>query len=91
MQMTGADANRLEKLFENSPILDAIKTSRQWRWERMKDASSRQLQQHTDCIIALISGSQSQDISFVIKVGAWAGWQINEYLQYNSSRNDTLS
>ncbi|EXK77768.1 hypothetical protein FOQG_17537 [Fusarium oxysporum f. sp. raphani 54005] len=91
MQMTGADANRLEKLLENSPLLDAIKTSRQWRWERMKDLSSRQLRQHTNCIIALISGSQSQDISFVIKVGAWAGWQINEYLEYDGSRNDTLS
>ncbi|CVK85173.1 uncharacterized protein FMAN_02073 [Fusarium mangiferae] len=85
IQMIGADASRVEKLFENSPILDAIKTSRQWRWERLKDASSGQLQQQTNSIIALVYPNEINDISLVIKVGYMAGWEINTYLKYDSS------
>lgn len=86
IQMIGADANRVQKLFENSPILDGIKTSRQWRWERKQDASSgQQQQQTTNSIIALVYPNEINDISLVIKVGYMAGWEINTYLKYGSS------
>lgn len=65
MQLTGAIINRLEDLLgPDSPLLQAIKSSLQWRWERAREESLR-----TDCIIAMIPASEMQDFSIVIKVG----------------------
>lgn len=65
MQLTGAIINRLEALLgPDSPLLQAIKSSLQWRWERAREESLR-----TDCIIAMIPASEMQDFSIVIKVG----------------------
>lgn len=90
IQFVAAKANRLEGVLQNSPLLQAIKASRQWRWERSKDGTSlKSHQQQTDCMIALIPGSTSQDFSFVIRVGYWTGWRITKYLEYGESIEQT--
>jgi len=92
IQFTAANVHRLEGLLANSPLLKAIKNSRQWRGERSKDGTSvRPYQQQTDCIIALIPGSKSQDFSFMIRVGYWSGWTVTEYLQYGNSMEQQAS
>ena len=74
------------KLLGNSLLLHGIKNSRQWRWERSEDDPSLPAdQQETDCMIALIPDSESQDLSFVIRVGYWTGLKIAEYLEYGNS------
>ncbi|KAK5093391.1 hypothetical protein LTS08_008922 [Lithohypha guttulata] len=90
IQFSAAEANRLEGVFGPSPLLEAVKRSRQWRWERAKDEISSNLrQQQTDCMIALIPDSNDQDFSFVIRVGYSVGWQIVKYLNYGESSEQT--
>lgn len=91
MQFTSAEIERLESLFGNSPLLQAIKASRQWRWERANDATSLQSRGQTNCMIALIPGSEMEDFSYVIRVGYKAGRKITEYLQYGESSNQALN
>ncbi|KAI5456130.1 hypothetical protein BGZ63DRAFT_96145 [Mariannaea sp. PMI_226] len=87
MQFSSADTKHLEKLFENSPILIAIKASHQWRWERANDLDKNS---QTDCMVALIPRSEEQDFSFVLRVGYKAGKRIHDYLQYGASNNPAL-
>jgi hypothetical protein len=88
MQLTGAMVSRLEALLgPDSPLLQAIRSSLQWRWERAREESLSTLghQTRTDCIIAMIPASETHDFSIVIKVGYAAGSQISDYLRYGAS------
>ncbi|KAH6883890.1 hypothetical protein B0T10DRAFT_136942 [Thelonectria olida] len=85
MQFTRAEVKRLEELFRGSPFLPAIKASRQWRWERAREATSSQSEARTDCMIALVPGSEMQDFSFAVRVGYEAGMKIAERLFYGQS------
>lgn len=92
MQFSAANADRMERILGNSPLLQAIKNSRQWRWERSKDRASLEFgKQQTDCMIALIPLSRSQDFSFVMRVGYQTGWAMTKYLQYGISTEQTAA
>ncbi|KAK5999026.1 hypothetical protein PT974_01413 [Cladobotryum mycophilum] len=85
-QFVGAMTRRLEQFLQDIPLLQAMKTSQQWRWERNKDISSPTSDEgRTDTIVALIPDSQAQDISLVIKVGHRTGKLIIDYLGFQSS------
>lgn len=87
-QLTGATASRLEGLLgPESPILHAIKSSLQWRWERIRDEkmTSSEDPMRTDCMVAFVPGSKLGDFSIVMKVGYAAGGRIIEYLRYGDS------
>jgi hypothetical protein len=87
-----ARVERLEGVLDGSPLLQAIKTSNQWRWERNRDmASTQEYDQGTDTIVALIPGSNRQDISFVITVGHRTGWRMVDFLGFGSSVPQLIS
>ncbi|KAL2128422.1 hypothetical protein VTI74DRAFT_9208 [Chaetomium olivicolor] len=81
-QFTAARVERVEGVLKGSPLLQAIKTSNQWRWERNREQGS---DQGTDTVVALIPDSDLQDISFLIKVGYRAGCKMVEFLNFESS------
>ncbi|KAK4172703.1 hypothetical protein QBC36DRAFT_337284 [Triangularia setosa] len=91
-QFTAARVGRLEGMLKGSPLIQAVKTSNQWRWERSRDMSSTQNSgQRTDTIVALIPESSLQDISFLLKVGHRTGWKIVEFLEFESSVTQVIS
>lgn len=90
-QFARAKADRVVGVFGISPLFEAMKTSRQWRWERAQDMASLRPQGQTNCIIALLPNSDINDFSFVIKVGNQTGWAIIDYLQYAESIEPTVN
>ncbi|KAL7794234.1 hypothetical protein V8C37DRAFT_72717 [Trichoderma ceciliae] len=85
----GAMPERLDRLLEGSPLLKAIKASRQWRWERKRSSASGKAR--TDTIVALVANSTAQDTSLVLKVGYQTGRTIIRYLGLESSQEVPVS
>ncbi|EXL39509.1 hypothetical protein FOCG_17886 [Fusarium oxysporum f. sp. radicis-lycopersici 26381] len=90
-QFARAKADRIVGVFGTSPLFQALKTSRQWRWERAQDTASSRPQGQTNCLIALLPNSDMNDFSFVIKVGNKTGWAIIDYLEYAESIDPTIN
>ncbi|KAK7398730.1 hypothetical protein QQX98_011892 [Neonectria punicea] len=87
IQFLEARGERLEDVLADSPMLQAMKAGRQWRWERQRDAVfSESSEIRTDSIIAMIPDVDTQDISFVLRVGYKAGWEILKHLDFRSSQ-----
>jgi hypothetical protein len=87
IQFLEARGERLDAVLADSPMLKAMKVGRQWCWERQRDAvvpESNELR--TDSIIAIIPDNVAQDISFILRVGYRAGWEILQYLDFRSSQ-----
>lgn len=87
----GAEADKLEGVLAYSPLLLAIKGSKQWQFERARDklaASSSSPSQagpaRTACIIA-IRQDPNNDLSFMIRTSYEAGWSIVQYLNFDDS------
>ncbi|SCO12722.1 uncharacterized protein FFE2_12671 [Fusarium fujikuroi] len=86
VQFSEAHGGRLGAVLGDSPMLKAMKVGRQWCWERQRDAVTQgATEMRTDAIIAMIPGTATQDITFVLRVGYWAGWEITKYLGFGSS------
>ena len=89
-QFLEAKTDRLEAVLADSLMLKAMKASRQWRWERGRDALlSPSDGMRTDSIVAMIPNTDAQDISFVLRVGYKAGWQILQYLDFRLSQDQS--
>ncbi|KAF4475377.1 hypothetical protein CGGC5_v016034 [Colletotrichum fructicola Nara gc5] len=83
-------AARGDKLIRIWPAFyQAVRTARQWCWERQKDAAQDARpntdEERTDCVVALIPDNDNEDISFVFRVGYKAGWEIVQYLEFEST------
>lgn len=86
IQFSEAQGGRLGAVLADSPMLKAMKVGRQWCWERQRDAvTPGATEMRTDAIIAMIPDTDTQDITFVLRVGYWAGWEIIKYLGFGSS------
>ncbi|KAH7201158.1 hypothetical protein DER44DRAFT_748304 [Fusarium oxysporum] len=86
IQFSGAHGGRLGAVLADSPMLKAMKVGRQWCWERQRDAvTPGATEMRTDAIMAMIPDTPTQDITFVLRVGYWAGWEITKYLGFGSS------
>lgn len=66
-------------------MFKAMKTGRQWCWERKREAVTTEANDlRTDSIIAMIPGDDAQDISFMLRVGHKAGWEIVDQLEFGT-------
>ncbi|KJZ70778.1 hypothetical protein HIM_09828 [Hirsutella minnesotensis 3608] len=81
-QCSGADVGKLEKVLADGSLLNAIKDSHQWKWERDRDAVTDV--PRTDCFLAMIPDSD-QDMSLMIRAGYWQGWAIAAQLGFQKS------
>ena len=85
IQFSAGRADRLCGVLLNSPVLEALRTSRQWGWERQTDAASPSPEKRTSCIIAVVPNNNELDITFIMRVGNRAGWEIVKYMDFSSS------
>lgn len=87
LQFTAASVGQLDELLlRPGRFHHGATTSRQWRWERLRDEASSvpKQDQKTDCITALVPRPK-QDFSFVVRVGYDSGWEIVNFLEYGDS------
>ena len=84
-QCLGADVGKLEEVLTDGSLLNAVKSSHQWKWERDQDTATNVAR--TDCFIAMIPDSD-QDMSIMIRAGYWQGWAIAATLGFQ--RSDVL-
>ncbi|RMJ05318.1 hypothetical protein CDV36_014000 [Fusarium kuroshium] len=85
VQFFNARSERLDTVLGDSAMLQAMKTSRQWCWERRREAlTMEQNGLRTDSIIAMIPRDDAQDISFILRVGFKAGWEIVRQLEFST-------
>ncbi|EXM13998.1 hypothetical protein RAB80_018270 [Fusarium oxysporum f. sp. vasinfectum] len=85
-QLVGARSDRLIQVLRHSAMLQAITVSYQWNFERRQEKVSPASEMRTDAIVAMIPKDNKQDISFVLRVGYRAGWEIVEHLDLRSSQ-----
>ncbi|KND87034.1 hypothetical protein TOPH_08332, partial [Tolypocladium ophioglossoides CBS 100239] len=85
IQFLRADVGKLDDVLSGGPLLKAVKSSRQWRWERDQDIATDV--PRTDCLIAMIPDSY-QDISIMIRAGYQEGRAIAAALGFQ--RSDVL-
>ncbi|KAH8752835.1 hypothetical protein F5883DRAFT_576142 [Diaporthe sp. PMI_573] len=85
-QFLEARGDKLTGVLPNSALLLALQTGRQWCWERScAVASTAPDQRRTNSIVAMVPNNDQQDISFILRVGYKAGWEIVKYLDFRSS------
>lgn len=85
-QFAEARSDRLKEVLGRSSMFKAIEAGHQWCWERRQEVESPLTSEmRTNSIVAMISNDDTQDISFVLRVGYQAGYQIVKFLDFRSS------
>ncbi|EWZ78834.1 hypothetical protein FOCG_18081 [Fusarium oxysporum f. sp. radicis-lycopersici 26381] len=90
-QLVNARVDHLKDILGPSAMFQAVTLSQQWLFERWQENVSPAGEMRTDAIVAMIPKDKTQDISFLLRVGYRAGWEIVQHLDLLRSSQEPMT